>query len=55
MIGCLLVFPIAGFFVLMSVYMTSIMAFLGALGTAMGIYVGGMIAYFTAFFLIMFG
>ena len=45
----------AGFFVILGIYMTSIMAFLGALGTAMGVYAGGMMAYFTAFFIIMFG
>ncbi len=55
MIGCLLLFPLAGFLMIMGVYMTSIMALFGALGTAMGIYMGGMAAYFTAFFIIMFG
>lgn len=54
MIGCLLLFPLAGFFVAMGVYMTSMMAFFGALAMAMGIYMGGLIAYFTAFFMFMF-
>ena len=55
MIGCLLLFPLAGFFAVMGIYMTSLMAFWGVLGTAMGIYAGAMMAYFTAFFIIMFG
>lgn len=55
MIGCLLFFPLAGFFIVMSIYMGSLMAYFVALATAMGIYMGGMIAFFTAFFIIMFG
>jgi len=55
MIGCLLVVPIAGFFAIMGIYMTSMMAFFGALGTAMGIYMSVMASFFTAFFIIMFG
>jgi len=54
MIGCLLFLPIAGFFAVMGVYMTSLMAFFGTLGTAMGIYLSGMAAYLTAFVIIMF-
>jgi len=55
MIGCFMLFPLAGFFIVMGIYMGSLMAYFVALATAMGIYMGGMIAYFTAFFLIMFG
>lgn len=55
MIGCLLLFPIAGLIAMMGVYMTSMMAFFGALGTAMGVYMAGMASFFTAFFIIMFG
>ncbi len=55
MIGCLLLFPIAGFFLAMGVYMSTMMALFGALAAAMGIYMGGLIAYFTAFFMFMFG
>ena len=55
MIGCLLLFPIAGFFAIMGIYMASMMAFLGVLGTAMGIYMAAMASFFTAFFIIMFG
>ena len=55
MIGCLLLVPIAALLVMMGVYMTSMMAFLGILGTAMGIYIAAMAAFFTAFFIIMFG
>jgi len=55
MIGCLLLVPIAALLALMGVYMTSMMAFFGALGTAMGVYMAGMASFFTAFFIIMFG
>jgi len=55
MIGCLLLVPIAALLALMGVYMTSMMAFFGALGTAMGVYMAVMASYFTAFFIIMFG
>jgi hypothetical protein len=55
MTGCLFLLPIAGFFTLMGVYMTSMMAFFGALGAAMSVYMAGMASFFTAFFIIMFG
>jgi hypothetical protein len=55
MTGCLFLLPIAGFLTIMGVYMTSMMAFFGALGTAMGVYMAGMASFFTAFFIIMFG
>ena len=55
MIGCLLLVPIAALLALMGLYMTSMMAFFGALGTAMGVYMAGMASFFTAFFIIMFG
>jgi hypothetical protein len=47
--------PIAGFFMLMGVYMSSLMAYFVAVATAMGIYMSAMASYFTAFFIIMFG
>ena len=40
---------------MLGVYMTGVMAFFGALGTAMGVYMAAMASYFTAFFIIMFG
>jgi hypothetical protein len=52
-IGCLLLVPITGFFVLMGVYMSALMAYFVALAGAMGIYMGGLIAYFTAFIMFM--
>jgi hypothetical protein len=55
MIGCLLLFPLAGFLVLMGVYMSTLMGYFVAVATAMGIYMSGMAAYFTAFFFIVFG
>jgi len=55
MIGCLLLLPIAGFLSFMGVYMTSMMAFLGAVGTALGVYMAGVASFLTAFFIIMFG
>ena len=55
MIGCLVLLPIAGFFIAMGVYMSSLMAYFVGLATAMGIYMSGVAAYFTAFFIIMFG
>ena len=55
MIGCLLLFPLVGFFAIMGVYMSSLMAYFVAVAGAMGIYMAGMAAYFTAFFIIMFG
>ena len=45
----------AGFFIAMGIYMSSMMVFFVSLATAMGIYMGGMMAYFTAFFMIMLG
>ena len=45
----------AGFFTMMGIYMSSMMVFFGALGTAMGVVMAGMASYFTAFFIIMFG
>lgn len=55
MIGCLMLIPLTGLFLVMGVYMGSLMAYFVTLATAMGIYMGGLIAYFTAFFIIMFG
>ena len=55
MIGCLLLFPLAGFLTLMGVYMSSLMAYFVVIAGAMGIYMAGMASYFTAFFIIMFG
>ena len=55
MIGCLVLIPLVGFFVVMGIYMSALMAFFVSLGTLMGIYMSGMAAYFTAFFIIMFG
>jgi hypothetical protein len=55
MIGCLLLFPIAGFLALMGIYMSSLMAYFVAIVGALGIYMSGVAAYFTAFFMIMFG
>jgi len=55
MIGCLLLLPLAGFLMLMGIYMSSLMAYFVAIATAMGMYMSGMAAYFTAFFIIMFG
>jgi hypothetical protein len=49
MIGCLMLFPIAGALVALGVYATSIVAFLGTVATAMAIYMGGIFAYFVAF------
>ncbi len=55
MIGCLTLFPLAGFFVAMGVYMSSLMAYFVAIATLMGMYMAGMVSFFTAFFIIMFG
>jgi hypothetical protein len=55
MIGCFMLFAATGFFVMMGIYMASMMAFFGVLGTAMGIYMAAMASFFTAFFIIMFG
>ena len=55
MTGCLFLLPIAGFLTIMGVYMTSLVAFFGVLGTAVGMYMAGMASFFTAFFIIMFG
>jgi len=55
MIGCLFLLPIAGFLTLMGVYMTSMMALLGTVGTALGVYMAGIASFLTAFFIIMFG
>ncbi len=55
MIGCLMLFPLAGFFVAMGIYMSALMAYFVGVATVMGIYMGGMAAYFTAFFFILFG
>ena len=55
MIGCLLLFPIAGFLALMGIYMSSLMAYFVAIAGAMGVYMSAMAAYFTAFFILMFG
>ncbi len=55
MIGCLLLFPLAGFFAIMCVYMSSLMTYFVGLTAFMGFYMSVMAAYFTAFFIIMFG
>jgi len=55
MIGCLVLLPIAGFFIAMGVYMSSLMAYFVAVATAMGMYMSVMASYFTAFFIIVFG
>ena len=55
MIGCLLLVPIAGFLVMMGVYMSSLMAYFVGIAGVMGVYMAGMASYFTAFFIIMFG
>jgi hypothetical protein len=55
MIGCLILFPIAGFLALMGVYMSTMMAYFIGLTAVMGAYASAMAAYFTAFFIIMFG
>jgi len=55
MIGCLLLFPLAGFLTLMGIYMSSLMAYFVGIATLMGMYMSGIAAYFTAFFIIMFG
>ena len=55
MIGCLMLFAATGFFVMMGIYMGSLMTYFVGLATAMGIYMSAMAAYFTAFFIIMFG
>jgi hypothetical protein len=51
MLGCLMLFPITGLFIVMGVYMSSLMAYFATLATFMGIYMGGLLAYFTAFFM----
>jgi len=55
MIGCLLLFPLAGFFAIMGVYMTSMMAYFVGLTAFMGMYMSAMASFFTGFFIIMFG
>ena len=40
---------------MMGVYMTSMMAFFGVLGTTMGVYMAGVASFLTAFFIMMFG
>jgi hypothetical protein len=55
MIGFLMLFASVGFFAFLGTYMSSLGAFFVALAGGMGIYMGGLIAYFTAFFIIMFG
>ncbi len=55
MIGCLLLFPIAGLLAMMGIYMSSLMAYFVVIAGAMGVYMSVMAAYFTAFFIIMFG
>jgi hypothetical protein len=55
MIGCLMLFPLAGFLSLMGIYMSSLMAYFVGIATLMGMYMSGMAAYFTAFLIIMFG
>jgi len=55
MIGCLLLFPLAGFLTIMGVYMSSLMAYFVGIVGAMGVYMSAMAAFFTAFFIIMFG
>jgi len=54
MIGCLMLIPLAGLFIVMGIYMGTLMVFLVGMATAMGIYMGGLIAYLTAFFMILF-
>ena len=48
MIGCLMLLPITGAAVALGMYATSLMGFLGVVFTAMGIYMGGIFAYFVA-------
>ena len=55
MIGCFMLLPLAGFFIVMGVYTGSLMAYFVALAGAMGIYMGSLIAYLTAFVMIVFG
>lgn len=55
MIGCLMLFPLAGLMVVMGVYMTALIAYFATLAIAMGMYMSALSAYFTAFFIIMFG
>jgi len=55
MIGCLLLFPIAGFFAIMGVYMSSLMTYFVGITAFMGVYMSVMASFFTAFFIIMFG
>jgi len=55
MIGCLMLVPIAGFFIAMGVYMSSLMAFFVGIVGLMGMYMSGVAAYFTAFFMFVLG
>jgi hypothetical protein len=55
MIGCFMLFAGTGFFVVLGIYMGSLMAYFSVLSAAMGIYFGGLIAYFTAFFMWLLG
>jgi hypothetical protein len=53
--GCFMLFVATGFFTVLGIYMSSLMAYFVAVATAMGIYMSGMAAYFTALFFIIFG
>lgn len=55
MIGCLLLVPVTGAFVLMGIYMSALMGYLVAAATALGIYMTAMASYFTALFILIFG
>jgi hypothetical protein len=45
MIGCLIFFPLAGFFIVMVIYMGSSAAYFVATAGAMGLYFSGLMAY----------
>jgi hypothetical protein len=55
MIGCLMLVPIAGFLTMMGIYTGALMSYFVAVVGALGAYASFMSAYFTAFFIIMFG